>query len=50
MSTVGYAFLDDGRVSMVSLDGIQVAAVAYDAVAQVSGVTYGPVGSPVIGL
>ena len=49
MSTVGYAFLDDGRVSTVSLNGIQVAAVAYDAAAQVSGVTYGPVGSPVIG-
>ena len=49
VSTVGYAFLDDGRVSMVSLDGIQVAAVGYDAAA-VSGVTYGPVGPPVIGL
>ena len=49
VSTVGYEFLDDGRVSTVSLNGIQVAAVAYDAAAQVSGVTYGPVGSPVIG-
>ena len=49
VSTVGYEFLDDGRVSTVSFNGIHVAAVAYDAAAQVSGVTYGPVGSPVIG-
>lgn len=37
-------------MSAITLDGVQVAAVSYDAYAQLSGVAYGPAGSPVTSL
>jgi RHS repeat-associated protein len=40
VSTAGMVFLDDGRVSQVSLDGKVVATPAYDTYAQLSGVSY----------
>ncbi|MBK7610674.1 MAG: hypothetical protein IPJ15_04990 [Actinomycetales bacterium] len=46
-STMGWTYLDDGRVSTVTLDGAQVAAVSYDSAGQLSGVAYGPAGSPI---
>ena len=42
-----WTYLDDGRVSTVTLDGAQVAAVSYDSAAQLSGVAYGPAGAPI---
>ncbi len=46
-SSMGWTYLDDGRVSTVTLDGAQVAAVSYDSAGQVSGVAYGPAGAPI---
>ena len=44
---MGWTYLDDGRVSTVTLDGVQLAAVSYDSAGQVSGVAYGPAGAPI---
>lgn len=49
-SSMGWTYLDDGRVSTVALDGVQVAAVSYDSAAQLAGVAYGPAGAPVTSL
>ena len=46
-STSVKSYLDDGRVSTVTLDGAQLAAVSYDSAGQLSGVAYGPAGAPV---
>ena len=46
-SSMGWTYLDDGRVSTVTLDGAQLAAVSYDSAGQLSGVVYGPAGAPV---
>ena len=46
ISTLGWTYLDDGRVSTLSVDAVTVATVAYDAAtAETTGVTYAATGA-----